>query len=108
MGGVTGGGLDASGVFRIFGTGKNGTRKGIPINNPSPSQTGLHLLRSEEREAGIGTIVIKRISYILCDEATGQQSRERAAGIGLLISIGSSTRVDGKDKGCFGDDTATT
>jgi hypothetical protein len=58
-------GLDAREMFRMLLTDARDAREGVLISNPLPRQTGLHLLKSEEREAGIGTtIVIKRISYI--------------------------------------------
>jgi hypothetical protein len=65
VGGVTEDGLDASESVQDVGDRDgNGMREGVLISNPLPGQTGLHLLGSEEQEAGIGTTVIKRISYI--------------------------------------------
>ena len=52
--------LDASESVQDFGDRDgDGTREGILISKPLLGQTGLHLLGSEERVAGIGTILIK-------------------------------------------------
>ena len=63
--GVTEDGLDSSESVQDFGDRDgNGTCEGVLSSNPLLGQAGLHLLGSEERVAGIGTILIKRISYI--------------------------------------------
>ena len=52
--------LDTSESVQDFGDRDgDGTRENILIRKPLPGQTGLHLLRSEERIAGISTILIK-------------------------------------------------
>ena len=52
--------LDTSESVQDFWDGNGeGTREGILISNPLLGQTGPHLLGSEERVAGIGTILIK-------------------------------------------------
>jgi hypothetical protein len=65
VGGVVEDGLDASESVQDFGD-RDGhrTREAVLIGNPLPGQAGLHLLGSEERVAGIGTVLIERISYI--------------------------------------------
>lgn len=49
-------------VFRILeDRDRNGTRECILISKTLYGQTDLHLLGSEERGAGIGTILMKQI-----------------------------------------------
>jgi len=63
VGGVAEDSLDSSESVQDFGDRDgNGTREGVLSSNPLSGQTGLHLFGSEERVAGIGTILIRRIS----------------------------------------------
>ena len=50
--------LDGSESVQDFGNGdRNGTREGVFIGNPLLGEAVLHLFRSEEGEASIGTIL---------------------------------------------------